>query len=320
MKKILLLVASILALLLVADRLATRGLDYLYERNFWGASGGQLNNYLKNVETPELLIIGDSRAHRHLIPDSFACRTFSLCHHGMDFLYHAGVLHVLETEGKLPKKIILHLEHAQFSVPEGMQPETRDIQHLRYFHGKNEYITRKINELDKGERFLYLFDGYRYNGKVSSLVKNYLASRQRQPDNSLLGFEALPPESMDSIRVVREVEQNDRLKWNEKNFVVPASSVAVMEEIISLCQRNGVELTCFISPFFFQPPPRYRFAAAFLEDFFQKKGIPFLDFSMNRPPIYDRMRLWRDAYHLNLDGARVFTNQFKNQIKITCQQ
>ncbi len=311
MKKILVFFISILVCLIILDRIISFSLDKLYSKNFWGESGGNINYFLSRQETTDLLIIGDSRAHRHIIPDSFSVKTFSLCHHGMNLIFHTGLLHILEQQKKLPENILLHLEHNEFAQPNGFSSDNKDIQHLRYFYGINPYVTDKINHLSSTEWVLYFWKSYRYNGKLISLIKNYYLSRKEHPNHS--GFEPLLPEKLDSFRVISEVKQIELENASETNLTIDTFSIALLSDFISVCKRNNIKLACFVSPYYFKPGKKHQLSNVFLSQFLKEKGVSFMDFCVNRPSEYDNLNLWRDSYHLNIDGAKILTHQLKLQ-------
>ena len=147
--------------------------DSLYRQTKTGQTGGKINYYLSLSKTPEWVVMGNSRAFYQIIPDSFAMPTYNLCHAGMHQVFQTGLITQMEKEGKMPKLILLHLEPEEFIG----EQFNRDIQNLKFYHGKNEWITGELNALSRYEQAKFLFASYRYNGRVISLLKNYLQTK-----------------------------------------------------------------------------------------------------------------------------------------------
>ncbi|MTI29524.1 hypothetical protein, partial [Xanthovirga aplysinae] len=167
------------------------GFDYLYQKNQYGMSGGNINYYLQNVEKPEYLIMGSSRAHHTLIPDSISVSTFNLSHNGMSLGFHTALLDVLEKENHLPRSgLILQIEPEEFFRSNSQMG--KDVQFLKYYYKKNDFIRNRIGEIGRFESLKYFLDLHSFNGNVLSLVKNYLMTLKNGiPDNN--GFVPITP-------------------------------------------------------------------------------------------------------------------------------
>ena len=114
--------AGIIFILFVAAVFITdRGLAFLfkkiYDYSLVGQTGGKINYYLRKVKTPDVLIMGDSRAYYLVNPDSFKnVSAFNISHAGMDQCFQNGLLSVLIHKKKVPHVVLLFCDiiaHAQ---------------------------------------------------------------------------------------------------------------------------------------------------------------------------------------------------------------
>jgi hypothetical protein len=283
-----------IVLLIVCDRSLGYLFDYFYKHTKTGQTGGKINYYLSLPQTPEWVIMGNSRALYQIIPDSFARPTYNLCHAGMHQIFQTGLLTQMEKEGKMPPLILLHIEPNEFMG----EQFNRDIQNLKYYHSKNEWITRELNTLSSYEKVKFLFACYRYNGRVISLMKNYIQT-MRSPVASN-GYMAIEPTATDSATTMYSLQQKHPIvaeTINEQQW-------SYLNEFIGRCQKNGTQVICFTSPIYSYHHKSSSGVQA-LESRLQNMGVPYINYlKKNIPSLQQKASLWKDRHHLNHAGAQ----------------
>jgi hypothetical protein len=283
-----------IVLLIVCDRSLGYLFDYFYKHTKTGQTGGKINYYLSLPQTPEWVIMGNSRALYQIIPDSFARPTYNLCHAGMHQIFQTGLLTQMEKEGKMPPLILLHIEPDEFMG----EQFNRDIQNLKYYHSKNEWITRELNMLSSYEKVKFLFACYRYNGRVISLMKNYIQT-MRSPVASN-GYMAIEPTATDSATTMYSLQQKHPIvaeTINEQQW-------SYLNEFIGRCQKNGTQVICFTSPIY-SYHHKSSSGAQELESRLQNMGVPYINYlKKNIPSLQQKASLWKDRHHLNHAGAQ----------------
>ena len=283
-----------IVLLIVCDRSLGYLFDYFYKHTKTGQTGGKINYYLSLPQTPEWVIMGNSRALYQIIPDSFARPTYNLCHAGMHQIFQTGLLTQMEKEGKMPPLILLHIEPDEFMG----EQFNRDIQNLKYYHSKNEWITRELNMLSNYEKVKFLFACYRYNGRVISLMKNYIQT-MRSPVASN-GYMAIEPTATDSATTMYSLQQKHPIvaeTINEQQW-------SYLNEFIGRCQKNGTQVICFTSPIY-SYHHKSSSGAQELESRLQNMGVPYINYlKKNIPSLKQKASLWKDRHHLNHAGAQ----------------
>lgn len=291
---------GMLALLLFgADFVLAALFDKLYQRARSGQTGGETNRYLAFSKLPTLLIMGNSRARYQVDPDSFAVPTYSLCHAGMGQVFQTGLLHLLEQENKLPSTVLLHVDFEEYTGDDNLE----DIGNLRYYYGKSPAITTRIREISRYEQLKYCFRFYRYNGRVISIIKNFIQSRTATPFSK--GYQALSPIANDStsfVELTPPIIAGQRARFQYRNL-------RHLQEFLAICRRHKIKLLCFTSPYFVSRVSA-SMAALPIDSMLRAEHVPYFNAAAHPLPILQHhASFWQDADHLNVLGAGYLSQQ-----------
>lgn len=291
-------------------------LDSLYTRNKAGESGGLVNFFLDHKEEFDLLIVGSSRAHRHVIPEEFGCKAFNLSHHGLRIPFTAGLLDVLNDESKIPKVLLVHLELNSFSYYyEQNEVKDEELRNLNFFYKKNDFVTDIIDNISFGEWIKYLFHSYRHNGKLPSLFKNYIKTSDIKETYD--GFDGLPVNLTDTIRLNKQQKLHNNILKQKLEIPLQLSQRAInyLDHVIKVAESANTQLIFFSSPKLFKNFEGENKASDFLENYLEKKGVVYINYTQQPLGVLDNKRYWRDFEHMNIDGAKIFTTMFKKDLK-----
>jgi hypothetical protein len=210
----------------------------------------------------------------------------------MDDSFQTGLLDILINHKKTPKTILLHIDPAAYTYTDTTRFPA-GIQNLRYYYGKDALVTEYINELSWHEKYFYLFDLYRYNGRGINLIKNALTSPNRTINSN--GFEAIMPTVDDSLNTVTMARQK---KDEEGSFKL--SRLNYLFKFIELCNQNHIKLILFTSPLY-----NNSYKAGPLDSILQARNIPYINYLvLGLPIVENHPTLWKDPGHLNYKGAQ----------------
>ena len=327
MKRFFLYLAVVSIAVVTADRLLAFAYDALYNRTFIGQTGGKINQYLHLPTQPALVIMGNSRAYYQVIPDSFAVPTYNLCHAGMSQVFQTGLLNVLVTSGRLPQTILLHLDPPEYTNP---KEQLSDIQNLKHYYGRDTTVTRVTNELNiiqplafartlgvpptlgsfSAEQYKYLFDSYRYNGRVINLVKNAALSARTPVAKLGNGYEAIAPSDRDSLTTIYSARRDTAGASQQFH----AERLHYLRQFLAQCRANRIRVIAFTSPLYARPPHEIAACRAFGK-FLRAEGIPYLDY-VNQPlaAVQGHPTLWKDSHHLNHLGAQLQSQDLARRV------
>ena len=309
MKRFFLYLAVVTVAVVAADRLLALAYDALYRRTLIGQTGGKINHYLSLPEQPRLVIMGNSRAYYQVIPDSFAVPTYNLCHAGMSQVFQTGLLNVIVTAGRLPQTILLHLDPPEYT---NAGEQLTDIQNLKHYYGRDTTVTRLVGQISSYERYKFLFDSYRYNGRVINLVKNAAQSGRTDVARLGNGYEAIAASDRDSLTTIysaRRDTANPTARFHPERL-------RYLLQFLTMCRAQQVRVIGFTSPLYARPPHELTVCREFGR-FLRAEGVPYIDY-VNQPlaAVQGRPSLWKDSHHLNERGAQLQSQDLARRVNV----
>lgn len=271
--------------------------DLVYGKIRTGQTGGKINYYLNNSSS-DLLIMGSSRAFYQAIPDSFDVPTFNLAHAGVDDAFQLGLLHVLIQDHKRPKYILLEID-PDFYLDTNEDFYSKKIQRLKYYYGKNDFVTKNIDHISEFERVKYSFSLYRYNGNVINLFKNFIQTKYSPYSGN--GYEEILTEPRDSITML--ATPDSMLVMGK---VINRRKTRYLTGFIELCKKCNIRVFCFTSPYFFSNTSVLNEPRKYLDSLFLANCIPYVDYSREQiEQLQEHPLFWKERYHLNNLGAQI---------------
>ena len=306
MKKILILLFIILATLFAADRIGMYLFNrFIFSQTLSGENGGSVNFLLQRKKGAELIIMGSSRAKHHIDPKSLSeiAPENKIYNAGINgtggLIYNNRLLHILLEKGFHPHTIILQLDaYPYFTMPD--DKALAELAQLYPFLEESASLRKYIDEHGGyAEKIKLFLHSYRYNGKLLNILYNF-RRRHAVADNT--GFEGLHGSLQDSA-----VQPIPAGLVDPASF--PALKMAALADFARTCLTNHIRLIVVF-------PPSYhnglftREGTGALADVLHKEGIKdIVDLSdSSRIPFLQQARFWRDATHLNSEGARIFSD------------
>ena len=271
--------------------------EMLYKKNIYGQSGGNINYYLKQPKS-EALILGSSRAHHHVIPDSISSRTFNLSHNGMRIGFQAGLIEVLSKTKLLPDSLLLlHIEPESFVAPN--RDLLLEFQYLKYYYNSNKYIKSNIDKLSKFEKVKYWLSIYRFNGTIPSLIRNSLKS-VKKPNRHDLGFAPLDaglPGRIEKAQKDYDLDPHDFRK---------SMAHAFLNHILAACKEQKVKVVLFTSPYY--RTTSHPIASKHFLEYIESMNVDYFYYPSKQIDELKELNAWHDQSHLSSHGAAIFSS------------
>lgn len=298
----------LLIFVLIIDRTLSSMIFSVHQKTFTGQTGGKVNNLFKNYEQVNLLALGNSRCAQHVIPSKISDNAFNLSHNGLSLIFHTGMVdQVLSNSNLQIDTILLHIE--PYEAFGANNADIRDIQFLSYYHGKNSWITEKINNISRFEYIKYALSSYRWNGKVLSIINNWRKSRFESIP--LRGYKPTVYNPRDSLRLEKTSLKVGKIR--ERKTVINKNFRSYLSHIKNITNSKGIKLYLFTSPTYFEND--FFSETAILEDYLDSVNIDFLNYtSIKYQLIFESKTLWKDNFHLNNEGAEILTKLLKKDL------
>lgn len=297
MKKCIIFILLCIAL----DRMIGFGLGKLYERTMTGDTVGVLNFAL--TRDPDILIFGSSRARHHIDPAILSHRlsmsVFNAGLDGQDLLYAMMLFDLWKRSHAPPYAIVLHVDAESFLRRE---EELEKTSIFSYYVDKSDLVRRIVFMRSRYEPLKFLSSSYRFNGKFLSILKNQLAVANEHSDGyiGLSGHLERYDPSPTQIEAARRTAAEPF--WPDK--------VRYFSEFAAYCIRNKTRLFLVHSPRLKEDPVAYATWTGNLSRLLTSyPQVEFIDISeQTHPEVFaGRTDLYRDASHLNISGAALFS-------------
>jgi len=248
----------------------------------------------------DLLIFGSSTAIHNYDPTIFEkglkMSAYNVGNDGRSVFYHYAVLQAVLKRYK-PKIIIYDFEIREFSKDQ----ESYDrISSLLPYYKKNPEIRPIIELKSPYEKYKLLSNIYPYNSLIFTIgIGNTEFNKKRRGD--INGFVPLPNiwnHPIDTITFVnRELDSN---------------KIKIFESFVKDCANAKIELFVVCSPILIEPD--YTSNSEMMGEKIAKKyNVNFMNYSKDSLFI-NNPKLFADIGHLNVEGAKIFSNIVKENI------
>lgn len=264
-------------------------INYMYFNSFGGNSGAQMNHVIRTDY--DAYIFGSSRASRHYDPMLISQRLGLSCFNaGCDrknATYQYGLLQLL-LKSHVPKLIIYEIG----DLSESLNGGTIDLYPYYY---QNSFIRQLLNQRDYWAKSKFLFPLYSYNLKVFTVAKGFILSTP--PFET--GFR--PKEGRMHPGEVRRIKKTANIVSPEEP--IDYKALENFKNFVRICNENKIELIFCHSPSYApsQAPglEKIKAIAATID-------APIYLYGEHESFMY-QPELFKDAIHLNREGAKLFT-------------
>lgn len=295
LRRFLVRIALLCALLFMLDRLVGWGAEALFMKTRDGDTGGQINALL--ADRSDIVVFGDSRAEAHYVPEilraSLGAATFNAGMKGSNTLAQYA-LEGLIFDHYTPKLIIY--DFSPYSLMHSKDPFAK-LEPL-YPYWRDPHVAESIARAGPLERLFFCSRVYPYNSKIHSII---LFNLIRHRPNASNGYDGQPLPMAYAPLGATDSREDD----------YDGIMVDYLEKFIEAAQARGVRLIVTLSPRYatgsFPIPARIR-------RLLSESNIPVIDFDSTRYPEFKDFRLFHDPSHLDDAGARIFSGLLGTEI------
>lgn len=271
------------------------------EKGDWGR-----NNYIFNEVNHDIIILGSSRAIHHYDPKVFTDTLGMSCYNcgedGMGILLMYPRYRAIEAR-KTPQIVVYEV------LPEyDLFKEEDNLKYLKFLrpYTNSPVIDSLVNILSKTEKYKLLSGGYRFN----SVFVDILAQRFSKVSETAKDYTYMPSEQ--KMGYISQDRLNNLSQINSVHeYINDAVKLEFLEDLIVRCTKSKTKLFVTVSPKFYSTSD-LEFLS--IKNLCVKYGVPFInhycdkDYNMNS-------NLFADIYHLNRNGADMFSKQLASEIK-----
>ena len=304
MKKLILKICLLLAILVLCDRLAGLVLDWLRDRSPDGRYY-KTSYSLKNCKE-DLIIIGSSRGEQNYIPkifeDSLGLGCWNASRGGQGLPYFRAIEEGI-FDRYTPKVVILNVDENDLVTP----PDYEIAGVLRPYYHSCPPIRPVLNKASTFEWLLMQSRLYEYNSSFYYLLRPYFiqgldgktSDKGWKPNSGNLNVELTK-----KLEIVHEIDQDSLNK----------ESVALIETFVKKIRQSGCQLIFVVSPNYGRSPDTSH-TIKYLREKSMNEDIPLFVYSSDTAFI-THPNYFADPDHLNVEGAQLFTKDLVHKIRL----
>lgn len=283
--------------LLTLDQTIGFALRTLYNQTFDGDVAGVVNQALAN-RNADVIVFGSSRACHHIaspeLSKSLNKRVFNAGIDGYSVIYARALQSELLRRGTRAKLFLLQVDGDDLFA---LGKERLAL--VTPLAAKNAEVLALLEAWDPYVRVKLLFATYPFNSKVLSILSNW--RRPPAPDQ----WVALPPHAGQPL-VAKAVETPKDATTRPVN----AARVQAIRDFIASARAADIRVFLFSGPRLHTGAPTAltRRGWELLATLAEGEGVTFKPLDQDSHPEFKQATLYRDAFHLDGEGARLFTS------------
>lgn len=261
------------------------------------------DNYrLHRLET-DIVILGSSRGSHHYVTsllsdsiDNYMGKEYSIYNAAIDgkFANSNSCAAEMIISRYRPKLVIIDLPESQLA-----SKDVADIKFSSPFYRKDSIVRKYIDNISFEEKMLMKSSLYRYNGKILRIASSFL--RQKDVDD---GYLPLYGTTID-ISKYGEYVKGDSIETQ----ILNSYSITNFRNVLRKYTAENIPLIIVCSPHF-RPNNNNNQLLKLCNEY----NVPFIEL-YDLPYFNEHPELFKDAVHLNNDGAHIYTKIFFEQLK-----
>lgn len=292
---VLLLIATDFIIGFVADKVVDQMPNY----------SGQIakDNYRLHRLQTDIVILGSSRGSHHYVT-SLLGDSINYYLGKENSIYNAAIDGKYANSNSCAAEMIISRYRPQLVIidlPE-IQLASTDVSDIKFsspFYRKDSIVRKYIDNIGLEEKMLMKSSLYRYNGKILRIASSFL--RQKDADD---GYVPLYGTTIDTTKhnkstMHKSIESQSLNSYSETNF----------RRVLRKYTSENIPLIIACSPRF-QPDDNNNQLRKICDEY----SVPFIDL-YDVPYFNEHPGLFKDAGHLNDNGAHVYTKIFFEKLK-----
>lgn len=299
MKKLIIYLVSVLALVVLIDVVLGIGLDSYIRTHRLPGDSESIDYTLKDLDE-EVVILGNSVVLNSLMPDvltdSLGLSVYNSASNGQELNFFKTLLDAMVGRGHRPKVVVLGLRDNLFTT-EGIGSRYSIL--TPYYGMGYAEIDSTLNSVSPYEKYFNRSTLYRYNTIWWRLLLYQFISPNEKGENGFIAKPIPPyPPKKGSADMISE-PRPERL--------------AQLKDIIETCRREKIQLVGIFPPIYTDRSADTKITAEVKRQF-AEAGFPILDnqadaFFLAHPEYFF------DETHLNKDGALIYSRETASKLK-----
>ena len=296
-KKLLVILLSTVALLAVIDLAVGFGISrYIRHFNLPG-DYGKIEHMLKRANAPIILLGASTCAcgiDSEILEKEIGKKVFNGGLNDQRLEFFDVMNEAILKRNQAPELVILVLRDNDLTTTDNGRLAMMNI----YYHGGNAKLDRYLNGGDLKQKILLSSVLYRINTFWWRIMLYHFKSFNELAHG---GFIAKPvPKFLPSSRELVEEKQDSAVNLHK---------IQCLKNIYAACQKAGTKLWIMIAPEYFRCSPGFeRQGEKVIRQFCAEHNIPFINDS-HHPDYTSRPEYFFDNHHLNINGAKVYTER-----------
>jgi hypothetical protein len=286
----------------VIDRAIGLGLGKMLHKVDTGEGVGRINAAIENVDN-DIFVFGSSRGRHHIDPrileKDLGAKAFNVSSNGMGIDYALMLESMLLKRGTHAKVFVAVV--LPTDLYKGMTPKASMF---APFVNDNPVLHQTLDQ-DWRDRFKLSFYSYRYNSLIFPILKNYV---KKSPDfRGYLPLSGHLPEKLDT---------NAPPPPEPRNRTIDPKGLENYAQFVDLAKARGIKVVFVVGPTYrYYPAQKSELQALqMLRDLAQQHGATFLYMDENELQVFKDPKLYKDAAHLNEQGAVIFSNLLADRL------
>ncbi len=310
MKKILRTLLILILVILAIDR----GFVYLFHsaifsKTLSGESGGSVNYLLQRKKDAGLIIMGSSRAKHHIDPVRLYANAEKIKYNaGINgtggLIYNSRLLHLLLEKNIKPSTLILQLDAHPYFTADDDRGLTELAQLYPFISESRSLRSFVKNEAGLAEQIKLFFHSYRFNGKLLNILYNYRKRHSVGDENGFIPLEGILKDSL-----VQPLSMASPMP------AFPENKIAALQDVLTVCAKENIQLIIVFPPSYHNVIHHPGGTSALINIIRKTGRARIIDFSdIESIPELNQSKYWRDATHLNADGAGLFSDSLNARL------
>lgn len=293
-------VLVLLVLLFIVDRSVGAVFEKLKNIGLERTPNASRTEYtLKKVDA-EVLIMGSSRANHHyvtsILSDSLNKTVFNCGLDGQGFDYSVAMIYAV-LKRYTPETIIIDINPRMLDNSSSFG----NMSELYPYYSKDELFKEMIIHEDPNNRYKMLSQMYKYNSRIISLARRMFLADHNQDD----GYHPLPNNGyiFSNLNNVEYISNNEIDDYKEELLLY----------CIESCKEKNINLILSVSPRYQESNIHQDSSYIHLKKLLEENNTPLIYMGDNT--VINDSTLYKDAAHLNHNGAVAFTKAFVGRLK-----
>jgi hypothetical protein len=287
-----------LAFLTCTDKL----LGHLLDKAFFSVQDKL--SYALNDCDDDIVIIGASCAQVHydpdIISDSTQLSVFNFGTGGQNIYYHYAILNTI-LQHHCPKVVILEIGGIDYlvTIPRYNKERLPSALGPLYFHCDS--VASIINNITPFEKYKYLSSVFPFNSTIDDIIY----SAVKKGNNINIKNKGYGPIAGSSPALYLKEEEIEGVGFDN-------AKIEYIIRLVEVCKSRNIEIKIIRSPAYHTKTTNY--STLVYDRLYKTTGIGIWDYEQDST-FLNHKEYFRDALHLNYNGATVFSQIIARRLK-----